>query len=82
MWNQQEEQEAAVLTFEQFWLIFDLLKEPNNIMSLVVPCAGLRVSELLAFRWTAVNFDRFCMKIEEGVMHRRIGQVKTEYSKD
>lgn len=72
----------AVLTFEQFWLVFGLLKEPYNIMSLVEQCAGLRVSELLALKWTAVNFDRLCMKIEEGVVHGRIGQVKTEYSKD
>jgi integrase len=72
----------AVLAFEQFWLIFGLLKEPYNIMSLVEQCAGLRVSELLALRWAAVDFDRLCMKIEEGVVHGRIGQVKTEYSKD
>jgi integrase len=72
----------AVLTFEQFWLIFGLLKEPYNIMSLVEQCAGLGVSELLALRWTAVDFDRLCMKIEEGVVHGRIGQVKTEYSND
>jgi len=72
----------AVLTFEQFWLIFDLLKEPYNIMSLVDISTGLRVSELLALNWAAISFDRLCMKIEEGVVHGRIGRVKTEYSKD
>jgi integrase len=72
----------AVLTIEQFWLIFGLLKEPYNIMSLVEQCTGLRVSELLARSWSAVNFERLCMKIEEGVVHGRIGPVKTEYSKD
>ena len=33
--------------------------------------------ELLALKWTAVNFEQLCMKIEEGVVHGRIGPVKT-----
>lgn len=72
----------SVLTFEQFWLVFGLLKVPYNIMSLVAQYTGLRVGELLALRWVAVNFERLCMKIEEGVVHGRIGPVKAEYSKD
>lgn len=51
-------------------------------MSLFAQCTGLRVSELLALSWTAINFKRLCMKIEEGVVHGRIGSVKTEYSRD
>lgn len=37
----------VVLTVEQFWLVFGLLKEPDNIMVLVAQCTGLRVCEVL-----------------------------------
>lgn len=55
---------------------------PDSPSHLVEQCTGLRVSELLALKWTAVSFERLSMKVEEGVVHGRIGPVKTEYSKD
>lgn len=63
----------ADLTIEQFWLIFNLLPEPYNIMSLVELCTGLRVDELLALRWGVVDFERLCLEVKEGVVHGRIG---------
>ena len=51
-------------------------------MILVDQCTGLRAGELLALRWEAVNFERLCMKVKEGVVNGRIGPVKTEYSED
>jgi integrase len=72
----------ADLTIEQFWLIFHLLPEPYSIMSLVELCTGLRVDELLALRWAVVDFERLCMEVKEGVVHGRIGPVKTECSED
>jgi integrase len=72
----------ADLTIEQFWQIFNLLPEPYSVMTLVEQCTGLRVDELLALRWATVDFERLCMEIKEGVVHDRIGPVKTECSAD
>ena len=70
------------LTIEQFFLIHRLLKKPYNDMSIVALCTGMRVEELLALQWPAIDFNRLCMKIKEAVVHGRIGPLKTEYSDD
>jgi len=72
----------ADLTIEQFWLIFNMLPEPYSIMTLVEQCTGLRVDEWLALRWPVIDFERLCMAIKEGVVHGRIGPVKSGYSED
>jgi integrase len=70
------------LTVKQFYLVRGLLPEPYSDMSFSAVCTGLRVDELLALLWSAVDFERLCMKVEEGVVNGRIGPVKTEYSED
>jgi integrase len=70
------------LTIDQFYLILRLVPESYQDMLLVDQCTGLRAGELLALRWDAVDFERLCMKVEEGVFNGRIGPVKTEYSED
>ena len=68
------------LTIEQFFLILRLVPESYRDMILVDQCTGLRAGELLASRWEAINFERLCMKVKEGVFNGRIGPVKTECS--
>jgi integrase len=70
------------LTIDQFFLIHRLLKKPYNDMIIVAQCTGMRVEELLALQWAAIDFNRLCMKVKEAVVHGRIGPVKTEYSDD
>ena len=70
------------LTVEQFSLIHGLLPAPYRDMVLVAECTGLRVNELLALKWSAIDFERLSMKVQEGVVNGRIGPVKTEYSED
>lgn len=72
----------ADLTLDQFFLLLSLLPEPYRTMALVALCTGLRVDELLALVWDAIDFERLCMKVQEGVVNGRIGPVKTEYSED
>jgi hypothetical protein len=43
-------------------------------------CTGLPAEELLALDWTKIYFERLCMKIDEAVVHGRLGPVKTKYS--
>ncbi len=70
------------LTIDQFYLILRLVPNTYQDMLLVAQFTGLRVGELLALRWEAIDFERLCMKVKEGVVHGRIGPVKTEYSED
>lgn len=72
----------ADLTVDQFFLILGLLPEPYRDMVLVAQCTGLRVDELLALIWSAIDFEQLFMKVEQGVVNGRIGPVKTEYSED
>jgi integrase len=72
----------VTLTVVQFWFVFGLLKEPYNIMVLVAQCTGFRVSEVLALKWSAIEFEELLMMVNEGVVHGRIGFPKTEYSED
>ena len=70
------------LEIDQFFLHLGLLPEPYRTMVLTAMCTGLRVEEILALDWAKVDFIRLCMKVEEAVVHGRIGPVKTEYSND
>ena len=51
-------------------------------MAFFALCTGLRIEEILALNWEKIDFSRLCMKVEEALVHGRIGPVKTEYSED
>jgi integrase len=70
------------LTVDQFYSILGLIPESYQEMVLVDQCTGLRAGELLALQWEAIDFERLCMKVKEGVVSGRIGPLKTEYSDD
>ena len=70
------------LTIEQCFLVFRLLPRPYHEMALSALCTGMRAEEILALDWNKIDFERLCMKVEEAVVHGRIGPVKTEYSDD
>ena len=42
----------------------------------------LRVSEIVALQWRDFNFPGSTLLIQRSVVHGRIGDVKTEYSRD
>ena len=70
------------LTIEQCFLVLGLLPEPYHTMAFSALCTGLRIEEVLAQTWDRIDFERLCMKVEEAVVHGRIGPVKSEYSDD
>jgi len=69
-----------ILTAEQFRQLCGLLKEPYRTMVTVAMCLGLRVSEILALKWSDFDFEAGTLMITRGMVHGRIGRVKTEYS--
>src|SRR3954463_6027645 len=70
------------LTIEQFFMLIGLLPQPYRNMAIAALCAGLRIEETLTLDWTKIDFLRLCMKVEEAVVHGRVGPVKSEYSND
>ena len=51
-------------------------------MVVIAMCLGLRVSEILALKWSDFDFEDGTLMITRGTVHARIGRVKTEYSED
>ena len=51
-------------------------------MVLIAGCLGLRVSEIVALQWGDFDFTGLTLLIQRSIVHGRVGDVKTEYSRD
>jgi integrase len=71
-----------VLALEQFHSLLPLIREPFRTMVLIAGCLGLRVGEIVALQWRDFDFTGLTLLIQRSVVHGRIGDVKTEYSRD
>jgi len=45
-------------------------------------CLGLRAGEIVGLQWADFDFDKLTLLVQRGVVHGRVGEVKTEYSRD
>jgi integrase len=45
-------------------------------------CLGLRASEIMPLKWTHFDFERLSVLIDRSIVHGRVDDLKTEYSKD
>jgi integrase len=71
-----------VLIIEQFFSLLDQLPEPYRTMAIVAQCTGLRVSEILALKWSDIDFEHLTMRVTRKVVNGRVSRMKTEYSED
>jgi integrase len=71
-----------VLEVDQCFTLISSIPEPYRTMVLVAICTGLRVSEILALRWSRVDFDHLTIMVRVGAVNGRTGRVKTECSED
>lgn len=71
-----------ILSVEQYFAILDQLSEPYRTMAIVAQCAGLRVSEILALKWTDIDFEALTMRVTRKVVNGRVSRAKTEVSED
>lgn len=51
-------------------------------MVLMAGCLGLHVSQIVALQWRDFDFPGRTLLIQRRVVHGRVGDVKTEYSRD
>ena len=72
----------AILTVPQFGKLVESIPEPYKTMVMVAMCLGLRASEIVGLQWNDFNFEEMWVLIERGVVHGRVGDAKTEYSRD
>ncbi len=71
-----------ILTVEQLCSLIPFLKQPYRTMVLVAQCLGLRVSEIMAIKWSDFDFEDLTLLVQRSIVHGRVDEVKTEYSYD
>ena len=72
----------TILDGKQCYDLVASLPEPNRTMVIVAICTGLRASEILALRWSRIDFARQQMLVKVKAVNGRVGRVKTECSED
>ena len=68
----------AVLQAEAFSALLSHLTEPVSTMVMLVAVTGLRVGELLALRWQAIDVQAGTLRVQESVTRGQFQTPKTE----
>ena len=71
-----------ILQVKDAWQILDVLIQPYRTIVLIALCFGLRISEILGWRWTDFDFKRSVVLIQRSAVGKRLNKLKTEYSQD
>lgn len=72
----------VIMTLDQCERLRGTLPEPYRTMVLIALCTGLRVSEILALKWSDIDFEHLSMRVSRAVVRGIVDYVKTEYSED
>jgi len=70
-----------VLTAEEIGKLLGELGDPWRTAVYVAVTTGLRVSELLALKWTDMDFAAGEIHLSRGIVRQHVGQMKTEASR-
>ena len=70
-----------VLTVEEIGKLLGELSEPWRTAVFVAVTTGLRVSELLALKWSDMDFVAGEINLSRGIVRQNIGSMKTEASR-
>lgn len=77
---QAPHKERRVLTAEDVTKLLSQLREPVRTIVTLAALTGLRVGELLALRWRAVDLDSGALRITESVYEGKFQKPKSEKS--
>jgi len=77
----KRERAPEVLTEDEIKSLLAELSEPYRTMVFLAATTGLRVSELLALKWSDVNFENLQISLNRAVVHQVVGELKTEASR-
>jgi len=70
-----------VLRLEEVQALLAQLEDPYRTMVLVAVCLGLRVSEIMGLQWGDFDWENQTVLVQRSVVHGRVGETKTEYSR-
>ncbi len=72
-----------IITVEQFHSLLPLLPTHVQMMVILAMCTGMRISEILALRWTDVDFERQVITVRRSIVSRYVAEAtKNEESAD
>ena len=69
-----------MLELAELPLLLSKLSIRERTLALLDAATGLRVSELLALRWSDVNFENLELSVTRSIWHHVVGNCKTEAS--
>jgi len=75
----KREKVPDVLELWELQLLLNKLAIRERTLALL-DAAGLRVSELLALRWSDVDFENLELRVTRSIWHQVVGNCKTEAS--
>jgi hypothetical protein len=67
-----------VLTIEETAALLDLLREPARTAVFLDVLTGLRVGELLALKWSDIDFEKLQISVTRSIVMQHLGECKTE----
>lgn len=71
----------TILLKDQVWKIIVNLREPARTMAFLAAFTGLRISELLALKWTDIDFARSEINVRRAIVYGVVGGCKSKASK-
>ena len=71
-----------ILSPEQFLALVAEMPKAYAIMIKVAAGLGLRVSEVVALKWSDINFERRTVMVVRASVHAHVDAVKSEYAED
>jgi len=69
-----------VLTPDELQALVPELTSRDRVLVLLDACTGLRVGELLALKWSDVDFENLQLHVTRSIVHQVVGNYKTEAS--
>jgi integrase len=76
----KRERTPEVLELAELQLLLSKLSVRERTLALLDASTGLRVSELLALRWSDVDFENLELRVTRSIWHQVVGNCKTEAS--
>lgn len=76
----KREKVPEVLELFELQLLLSKLFVRERTLALLDAATGLRVSELLALRWSGVDFENLELNVTRSIWHQVVGNCKTEAS--
>jgi integrase len=76
----KREKVPDVLELVELQLLLSKLSVRERTLALLDAATGLRVSELLALRWSDVDFENLELNVTRSIWHQVVGNCKTEAS--